>query len=166
MIILFYLISALLLIFALGTVISTNLVHSSLLMIGAFFGIAGLYLLLHADFLAMVQILVYVGAIAILVVFGVMLTRKGSMIESNLSNRYKWPASITTVGLFCLLVRSILSTTFPATQPSSGASTLLQIAQSLLTDYMVAFEAIGILLLVVIVGAVIIGKESATRETK
>ena len=88
MTVLFYLFSAILLGFALKTVVSTNLVHSALLMIGAFFAIAGLYLLLQADFLAMVQILIYVGAIAVLVIFGVMLTRKGSMVESNLKNLY------------------------------------------------------------------------------
>lgn len=160
MIILFYLFSAILLAFALATVISTNLVHSSLFMIGVFFAMAGLYLLLQADFLAMVHILIYVGAIAVLLVFGVMLTRKGSMIESNLFNRYKGVAGVTSLCLFGLLGRSILSTVLGPVILSREGSTLLSIANALLTDYMVAFEAIGLLLLIVIIGAVLLGKES------
>ncbi len=161
MIIIFYLFSFLLLAFALGTVLSKNLVHSALLMIGSFFAVAGLYILLQAEFLAMVQILVYVGAIAVLVVFGVMLTRKGSVKDSNLPNRYKKVGALSAVIFFALLVRSIINTSFPApSSPVVGANTIIQIAQTLLTQYAVAFEALGVLLLVAIIGAIIIGKET------
>jgi NADH-quinone oxidoreductase subunit J len=160
MLVLFYLFSALLILFALGTVISTNLIHSALLMIGAFFAVSGIYLLLQADFLAMVQILVYVGAIAILMVFGVMLTRKGSIEESNLPNRYKWIAVLTSLGLFSLLARSIYYTHFPSPPAGSNTQNILLLAQTFLLQYFVAFEAIGVLLLIAIIGAIIIGKES------
>ncbi len=160
MISLFYLFSAILLVFALGTVISTNLIHSALLMMGSFFAVAGLYLLLQADYLAMVQILVYVGAIAILLVFGVMLTRKGSIEESNLPNRYKGIGLLTALGLFGLLARSIYYTRFPAPPIGHPTQSILAIAQAFLLQYFVAFEALGILLLIAILGAILIGRDS------
>ena len=160
MLILFYVFSFLLLCFALGTVISTNLIHSALLMIGAFFAVSGLYLLLQVEYLAMVQILVYVGAIAILVVFGIMLTRKGSVNESNMPNRCKWIAIITTLGFFALITRSIYLTRFPAAPAGNYIQSITMLAQTFLLQYFVAFEAIGVLLLIAIIGAIIIGKES------
>ena len=159
MIILFYLFSSILLAFALGAVISTNLIHSALLMMGSFFAVAGLYLLLQADYLAMVQILVYVGAIAILLVFGVMLTRKGSIEESNLPNRYKTIGLVTALGLFGLLARSITYTRFPSPPLENPPQNIIAIAQAFLLQYIVAFEALGILLLIAILGAILIGKE-------
>ena len=157
--IIFYLFSTILIILALGTVISTNLIHSALLMMGSFFAVAGLYLLLQADYLAMVQILVYVGAIAILMVFGVMLTRKGAIEESNLPNRYKGIGLLTTIGLFGLLVRSIYYTHFPPLQKPPPALNLITFAQTFLQQYFVAFEALGILLLIAILGAILIGRD-------
>ncbi len=154
----FYFMSSLLLLFALGTVISTNLIHSAFLMIGAFVAVAGLYLLLQADFLAMIQIWVYVGAIAVLMVFGIMLSRRGSLEESNLRNRYQWIGFFTAVTMFGLLASSILKSSFQVV-PSATGSTVIQIANALIGDYVVAFEAIGILLLVAVVGAIIIGKD-------
>lgn len=154
----FTLMSGLLIFFALGTVMSSNLIHSAFLMIGAFVAMAGLYVLLNADFLAMIQIWVYVGAIAVLMVFGIMLSRRGSPEESNPPNRYKWIALLTAVVMFGLLARSVLKTSFHVV-PSATGSTVIQIANALLKDYMVAFEAIGILLLVAVVGAIIIGKD-------
>ena len=160
MIIVFYIFSAILLACSLGTMLSTNLVHSALLMVGTFIGVAGLFLLLHADYLALVQILIYVGAIAVLVVFGVMLTRsKGSIKESNLPNRYKVISVVVALGLFALLVRAIVTTHFAPAAVANTEDAMILIAQNLLNNYVIAFEAVGFLLLVAVVGAIIIGRE-------
>jgi len=157
--VLFYLFGILILFAAVGTVASSNLVHSALYLVAAFIGVACIFLLLYADFLALVQLLVYVGAISVLLVFGVMLTRRSDIRESNPFGALKIAGGLVSVALFLVAGRLILltgwgtSTSVPAEQ-----GTINQITDLLLTDYAIPFEAAGILLLVAMIGAIIIGK--------
>lgn len=154
----FYIIAALIIFAALKMLFSTNLVHSILFMIVAFIGISFIYVMLQADYLAIVQILVYVGAISILFVFGVMLTKRISMDQSNKFNRYKLLGFFIAIAFLSLLVRTIVITNFKTTTITSNVSTITQISKLMLGDYVIAFEASGILLLVSMIGAIIIGK--------
>ncbi|WP_055667183.1 NADH-quinone oxidoreductase subunit J [Desnuesiella massiliensis] len=156
--ILFYIISAFIIFAALKMVLSTNLVHSALFMAATFIGIAMIYLLLNADYLAVVQIMVYVGAISILFVFGVMLTKRGDMGESSGFNRYKVYGAFTALAIFLAFARIIISSEFAPVAGTAPESTIMDIASLLLNDYSVAFEIAGILLLVATVGAIVIGK--------
>lgn len=156
--ILFYLIAALIIFTALKMVLSTNLVHSALFMAATFLGIAMIYLLLNADYLAVVQVMVYVGAISILFVFGVMLTKRGDMGESSSFNRYKIYGAVVTIALFIVFARIIISGNFIPSEVTGTDSTIMPISTLLLNDYAVAFEAAGILLLVATIGAIVIGK--------
>ena len=156
--ILFYIIAAALIFTSLKMILSTNLVHSALFMAATFVGIAFIYLLLNADYLAVVQIMVYVGAVSILFVFGVMLTKKNNMEDSNQFNRYKKVGVIIAIALFLSLVRTIFVTKFTTVSPASTDSTIVAISNLLLNDYSIALEASGILLLVALIGAIIIGK--------
>lgn len=156
--ILFYIISAFIIFAALKMVLSTNLVHSALFMAATFIGIAMIYLLLNADYLAVVQIMVYVGAISILFVFGVMLTKRGDMGESSGFNRYKVYGAFTALAVFLAFARIIISSEFVPVAGTTPESTIMDIASLLLNDYSVAFEIAGILLLVATVGTIVIGK--------
>lgn len=156
--ILFYIFAAVILICAAEVVFSKNLVHSALFMVVTFVGVACIYLLLNADFLAVVQLLVYVGAISVLLVFGVMLTRRGDMSESNLFNKYRVAAGIVALALFGVIVRFVLLSPMNMGAVSVPQSTVAQIADLLLGDYVLPFEIAGLLLLVAMVGAIIIGK--------
>ena len=156
--IMFYIIAALIIFAALKMLFSTNLVHSILFMIVAFIGIAFVYILLEADYLAIVQILVYVGAISILFVFGVMLTKRISIDQSNKFNRYKFIGSLTAIAFMSLLIRTIMITTFITVSGTSKVSTINQISGLLMNVYAIAFEVSGVLLLVAMIGAIIIGK--------
>lgn len=161
---LFYIISALIIFTALKMVLSKNLVHSALFMAGTFACVAMIYLLLSADFIAIVQIMVYVGAISILFVFGVMLTRRTNMAESNLSNRYRIYGAVVAAALFIVFAANVFTLSYvPGTGAPSG-NTVLSIASLLFGDYSIAFETAGILLLVATIGAVVIGK--GVRKTK
>lgn len=139
-------------------VFSTNLVHSALFMAAAFIGIAFVYLLLEAEYLAVVQILVYVGAISVLFVFGVMLTRRDSMEKSNMFNRYGIIAGLMAAALGLVLGRTLLLTSFNTVAVSSQISAVSAISTLLLGDYVIPFEAAGILLLIAMIGAIVIGK--------
>lgn len=156
----FILLSAVTLGAALGVVTNRNLFHSALLMILAFVGVAGLYLLLEAGFLAAVQVLIYVGAIAILIIFAVMLTR-GLMLGKERQINEQWAfAAIAALLLFGLLAVVLLRVGWPVTQALPPADTIARLGQALMGPYVLPFEVASVLLLVALVGAIIIARES------
>ncbi len=120
--ILFYAFAAIIVLSALAMVMSRNLVHSALFMAAAFLGMAFIYLLLQADYVAVVQILVYVGAISVLFVFGIMLTKRARMEDTNRFNRYGFLAVLIGVGLFALLARAIVVSHAVAAQTSAPSA--------------------------------------------
>ena len=127
-------------------------------MVATFVGIAFIYVLLQADYLAIVQILIYVGAVSVMFVFGVMLTRRDSMEVSNSFNRYKGLAGLAALATLIIFGWIILITQFGTAPQVAGDSTILFISSLLLNDYVIPFEVSGILLLIAMIGAIIIGK--------
>lgn len=162
--ILFYIIAAVIIFTALKMVLSNNLVHSSLFMAATFMGIAMIYILLNADYLAIVQVMVYVGAISILFVFGVMLTKRANMEESNSFNRYKLYGAIAAAALFIVFIKTIIAVDFVPAEAVNTESTILAISSLLLDKYSIALEVSSISLLVATIGAIIIGK--GVKESK
>jgi len=160
----FFLLAAVIVAFAILMVSSRNLVHSALFMVAVFIGIAGIYAMLSADFLAVAQVLIYVGAISVLLVFGVMLTRRSDMKSSNPGNNHKLGAFLTAVGLFGVLTWKVLSTEWPAASVQPAETTVGQIADLMLGKYVVPFEAAAVLLLVALAGAIILGKGADFTE--
>lgn len=168
--IIFYVVSAVTLGSALLVVMQKNLVHSALWMVVSFLGVAGLYLLLQADFLASVQLLVYGGAIAILIAFGVMLTKHGNIKESNPFNKQVIGAAVVVMGFLGTLLFMIVNTKFNTApgaflvggQPVN--ETVGPIAELLLGDFVAPFEVAAVLLLVAMIGAIVIAKE--VKNTK
>lgn len=155
----FYAFSAVTILAALGVVLKKNIVHSALLLILAFVGVAGIYVLLQADFIAFVQILVYAGAVAILVAFGVMLTRRGDIRESNLFNKQKWPALFVVAGVFAVIYALLSQTNWGPLAAAGPEDSTGIIATLMLTDFVVPFETAAILLTVAMLGAIVIAKE-------
>lgn len=156
--IVFYAVAALIIFTALKMVLSTNLVHSALYMAAAFVCIAVIYILLNADYLAAVQIMVYVGAITILLVFGIMLTKREYMEKSTQFNRYKIYGAVVAAALFIVFAANIFTAKFIPSDTAQAESTIMGISTLLLNDYSIAFQVVGILLLVATIGAIVIGK--------
>lgn len=156
--IVFWIIAAVILGSALSVVTVKNIVHAAFFMVLTFFGVSGLYVLLEADFLAVVQILIYVGSIAVLIVFGVMLTQRRKMGETNTSSRHKKIAGIVVGLLMIVLVYAISTTSWQVVNEPAPASTVGLIGELMLSRFVIPFEAIGILLLVAVVGAIILTK--------
>jgi len=143
-----------------GVVTSKNIVHSALYLALSFAGVAVLYILMNADYLAAVQLLVYTGAIAIMVVFAVMLTLRGDVRDSNPENRvWGWGALIATL-MFVMIAFVVLTNVdwrvLPTPWTSGGSAA--DISLLLLTKFMVPFEAAAVLLTVALVGAVVLAK--------
>lgn len=157
--IVFWIIAGVTILAALAVVNLTNLIHSALWLVVVFVGVAATYLVLEAEFLAAVQVIVYAGAIAILIVFGVMLTRKGDIRESNLFNNYRIGGGIISLGLMLTLISTIVKTQWTVDKVTAPVNDVGQLAQNLLGQYVVPFEIAAILLLVALVGAIIIARE-------
>jgi NADH:ubiquinone oxidoreductase subunit 6 (subunit J) len=162
--IIFYVVAALIIFTALKMVLSTNLVHCALFMAATFMFIAIIYILLNADYLAIVQVMIYVGAISILFVFGVMLTKRTYMEDSSQFNRYRKYGAVVAILIFLVFVRTIIVSSFVSSGGTGADSTILGISSLLLNDYSIAFEVSGILLLSATIGAIVIGK--GVKESK
>jgi NADH-quinone oxidoreductase subunit J len=146
---------------ALGAVTSRNLFHAALFLVLSFIGVAGFYILLEAEFLAMVQLLVYVGAISILIIFAVMLSRR--MMSSDFKARneqWAW-GLVAAVALFGILAFILLRVAWPVAEASVSDAVMIELGEALLNpeQYLLIFEVASVLLLVALVGAVVIARE-------
>ena len=166
--ILFYLFAGMAALSALGLVRSRNIVRSAVCLLFTLAGVAGLYFLLSAEFLAAVQLVVYAGGTLILIVFGVMLTSKSpfSRYEPNLGEVVV--ALVIAAVLLVALVLAVRSTAFASggDVPPSGEERypLVRLGQALLGDYLLPFEIVSVLLLVVMIGAAYLAKGRRREE--
>lgn len=153
----FAIIAALTIAAAMAAMSLRNLVHCALALVVAFAGLAAAYLQLDAQFVGFAQILVYVGAVAILIVFAILLTRGGGDSEkSAFSVSWSWGA-IVTIGVFGTLAWTIINSFASQREPSAKAdATVKQIGDALMTKYVLPLEVIGLLLTAALIGAVII----------
>jgi NADH-quinone oxidoreductase subunit J len=145
---------------ALLMVFTKNPVHSVIYLILTFFAIAGQYILLNAQFLAVVHIIVYAGAIMVLFLFVLMLLNLNSDTEPTQSRMWKLAAGVASGMLLVTLVgalRSSIQVNVPET--ADGSVGLVEnLGKALFTDFVVPFEIAGILFLAAMVGAVLVGK--------
>lgn len=144
----------------LAVALTKNIVHSALFLVLTFIGTAGIFLLLEADFLAAVQILIYAGGVSVLLVFGVMLTRRGDIKLSNPFNKYKITGGIVAALLLLLTTGLILGSCWEISPEAfrEQQSQVSDIASSMLNEYVVPFEVAALLLLVALVGTVLLAK--------
>ncbi len=158
----FYFFGAFTLVFAAGVVFSKNIMHSAFALLFTLFGIAGLYVLLNADFLAITQIMIYIGGILVLIIFGVMLTINIAGVDIKSGTMGKIQLGIA--GVLTLIIAAALFVVFSTTrwylsESITVESTINQIGEELLTNYLLAFEAASMLLLIAIVGAAFIARK-------
>ena len=150
---------------AIWVVVSPNLVHSAVSLLFTLFGIAGLYVFLYADFMAATQVVIYVGGILVLIIFGVMLTNKidKPVIESVSSN--KIIGVLISSFIFTMLSVVIIQTKWPINENSlPGPSTVELIGKLILGKYLLPFELVSILLLASLVGAALLARKKTISE--
>lgn len=145
---------------ALGVVLLNNIVYSAFLLGGVFISIAGLYLLLNADFVAAAQVLIYVGSVNVLILFGIMLVNKREDFKVIPRAWFrKGATAIVCVGLFALLGTMVTSTAWsvtPTVNPPEGSIVLM--GQHFFTDFLLPFELASVFLLMAMVGAIILAR--------
>ncbi len=160
----FYLFALIILISAVIVVSSRHIVRSAFALLFTLFGVAGIYVMLNADFLAIVQLIVYIGGILILIIFGVMLTNKAVNVQIKTKAMNVLPATIA-VGIFAgVLTATLAKNKWFVTTPFLRDTTIKDIGKLLLTNYMIPFQVAGILLLIALIGAVMIARYNNKEE--
>ncbi len=164
----FYTFSALTLGGALAVLLTRSVIYAAFFLLLTLLGVAGLFVLASADFLAIAQIMIYVGGVLVLVIFGVMLTHKPELptdansqqpnriaSENRLGTGAGWVGAVLVAGaLFVVLYTLLARANFTLlAQPVGWKSTIETIGKQLMTEYVVPFEIVGILLLAALVGA-------------
>ena len=155
----FLCISLLVIFSAFAVVISPSLVHSAVALLFTLFGVAGLYIFLYADFMAATQVVIYVGGILVLIIFGVMLTNKidTPSIASSSSNQVI--GSIVAFSLFLFQLSVIFTTEWKASDNLLVDGTVRPIGIMLLNQYLLPFELVSILLLGALIGASVLSRK-------
>jgi len=154
--IIFYFFAALTVASAAAVVFSGNLIRSAFALLFTFFGVAALYAFLGADFLAATQMVIYVGGILVLLLFGVMLTHKLYDLNLKAETFQVFPALVAVLAVFATLITFFLRTRWRAAGPQPDAPTTEAIGELLMKDYILPFEVASILLLLALIGAAMI----------
>ncbi|NUQ36702.1 MAG: NADH-quinone oxidoreductase subunit J [Caldilineales bacterium] len=144
---------------ALGTVTSRNIFHSALFLVGSFAGVAVIYFLLEAEFVGVAQIIIYIGAIATLIIFAIMLSRSVTGQNGSPMNRQWAFAALGAALLFAALAWLFSRVDFGSTAQPVPEDAIALIGAGLVTEYVIPFEVASILLLVALVGAILIARE-------
>ena len=160
----FYLLAAFTLGAALLVVLATNIVHSAIALVFTFFGVAALYVLLDAEFLAAVQVLLYVGGITILLLFAIMLTSRISARGVKIMNEQAGISALVVFAIFALMAYANLMGIVPAGPPPPASYATASLGRLLLTTYVLPFEAVSILLLAAMVGAIILARREREKD--
>ena len=155
----FFVLAALALIGGFLAVTLRNLVRAALGLILSFMGVAGIYFVLEAEFVAVVQVLIYIGAISVLILFAIMLTR-GLMTNTESSENGQWiGAAFIALLFFVILAFVAVGTNWPVTQSTVPSDLITNLGTELVTTYLLPFEAVSLLLLAALVGAIVIARE-------
>lgn len=149
----FYVLSAVTLVAAGGVMVSRNLLHAVLFLILTFVGVAGFFVLLSADFIAMAQVIIYVGAIAVLVLFAILLTPRSG--RGNAETMFAIPGILLAVCLAAIFLFVVHDTAWQTNDvaPTVGVS---ELGEALLTTWVLPFEIASILLTAALVGAIML----------
>ena len=144
---------------AAGVAFSKNIVYSAFSLMGTFMGVAALYVLLAADFVAVIQVLIYVGGILVLTLFAVMLTHR--IADVRISNRSVGvlPGLVVVVAVGAVMAKAVLGANWLGRRPETPHPTTAGIGNAFLGDYLLPFELASVVLLAALVGAVVLSRK-------
>ena len=149
---------------SLMVVLSRNIIRSGLFLVLAFLGLAGFYALMGATLVAAAQVLVYVGAISVLILFAVMLTQSKSGPARLVFHSQTWAAGIASLIVGLLLIMSVIYTTWPQAMPVPIEQSARDVAKLLFQDYVLAFEVISLLLLAAVIGGIYLARRDTIPD--
>ena len=141
-------------------VLSQQLLYSAIALLFTLFGIAGLYIFMCADFMAGVQIIVYIGGILVLLIFGIMLTNKISSVNISHTSLQKSVGAVIALGVLGLLIPMILNTSWYQLSSKEPSQTADSIGRLLMMEYLLPFEVASLLLLGALIGAAMLSRNT------
>lgn len=146
---------------AAGVAFSQNIVYSAFSLLATFVGMVALFAMMSADFLAVVQLMIYVGGILVVILFAVMLTNKISEIRHSNPTTNKVVGTLLLLGLGSLMFGAVLGYDWPTRDAEPFAPTTEAIGRALLGEYLLPFEVAGVVLLAALVAAVVVARKEA-----
>jgi NADH-quinone oxidoreductase subunit J len=156
--IVFYLIALLAIVSGIGVVTVPNVVHAALFLVLTLLATAGFYILLSSEFLALVQVLVYAGGVAVIILFGLMLTRGRDLPGVNAGSQ--WPIGLlASAALVIALLTAILDSDWPRQTGEVTLVPLETVAGALFRDWLLPFEIASVVLTVALIGAIVISRQ-------
>jgi len=155
----FWLITTAMVVAAIQVVTSLNIVRAALSLVIVLAGVAAQYVLLAAEFTAVVQVLVYIGAIIVLFLFGIMLTRARIGREADLDNDQRGAALVVALSMLVLLVLLLRDAFGGERIGAESPTTTAQIGDAIFSTYVIPFELASVLLLAALVGAIVIARK-------
>jgi NADH-quinone oxidoreductase subunit J len=160
----FFILAALTCVSAGIVALSRNIIYSTIALLGTFLGIAGLYIQLSADFLAAVQVLVYVGGTLTLILFAVMLTAKIENVRTSNTARARLPA-LAVIGLVLVLLGMVANRTEWPVLAAKATPSTAKLGHAFLSEYMLPFEVGSVVLLGAMIGAVVLARRAVKPDT-
>jgi NADH-quinone oxidoreductase subunit J len=158
----FWIIAVAMALAAIGVVRSQNVVHAALYLVVVLAGAAAQFILVASEFVAWVQVLIYIGAIVILFLFGIMLTRAPMRSEGSLDNAQRWAAAVVSLFLFgvlaALLIDAYGGKKITLDNKLVAVGNTQVVGTSMFQNYLVPFEVVSLLLLAALIGAVVIAR--------
>jgi NADH-quinone oxidoreductase subunit J len=143
---------------AIKMVTTANVVHAALYLLVVLSAVAGTYIVLGAEFAAVTQILVYLGAIMVLLLFGVMLTRAKLGADDDLDHPRRWIGALVAAGMAAVMAYSTWEAFGAEKIIDQEPQTTQQVADAIFSTYIVPFEALSVLLLAALIGAVVVAR--------
>ena len=143
---------------ALRMVTTHNVVHAALYLVVVLAGVAGMFILLGAEFVGVTQVLVYIGAIVVLFLFGIMLTKGSFGEDDGVTGERRLVAGLVGLLVFGVMAAALVESFEDAELSRSGPSTTAELADSIFSDYIVPFEAVSVLLLAALIGAIVVAR--------
>jgi NADH-quinone oxidoreductase subunit J len=156
----FYLLSFIIIVSSIYVVTLKNIFHSAIFLILTLFSVAGIFILLGAEFLAVSQVLIYVGAVSVLMIFAIMLTSRLASKKIVQSNEQVTTAIFICAGFLLISLGSFANTVWRVNTEPLPENNILTIGQLLMTDYVLPFEVVSIVLLAALIGAIVLSRKA------
>ncbi|PKK82558.1 MAG: NADH-quinone oxidoreductase subunit J [candidate division Zixibacteria bacterium HGW-Zixibacteria-1] len=158
----FYLLSLAMIISALMVVTLRNIFHCAIFLIMTLFCVAGIYILLNAEFLAAVQVLIYVGAVSVLMIFAIMLTSQLTSVKIQQTNEQVTAAGLIAIAFLGASMYAMLRTKWNLGEVTLPENNIMSLGKLLMTDFVLPFEVVSVLLLAALIGAVVLARRESS----
>ncbi len=155
----FYTIAAVMVFAALRVVTTSNVVHAALWLAIVLAGVAAQFILLGSEFVAVTQVLVYIGAVVVLFLFGVMLTRASMGDDETVAGEKRTMAAFVAILLFVVMAIALIDTYDDGRVVVEQPQRVAEVSDSIFSQYIVPFEAVSVLLLAALIGAIVVARK-------